>query len=83
MAKTLTVKNASEDRVLVGPVFLLPGEAREVLESHYLAAAGKSKLVVVTGPEATEPDSQPEGEADDNAEADSGRSQTRRRGKGK
>lgn len=49
MAEMVTVKNVSELRVLVGVVYLLPGEQREVPTAHYQAAVGKDKLVVVGG----------------------------------
>lgn len=47
--KTITVRNIGTESVLVGARYLLPGEERAVLQSHYEAAGGKDRLAVVGG----------------------------------
>ena len=47
MARTVTVRNASEERVLVGDRYLLPGEQRQVPQSHYQFAGARKKLELI------------------------------------
>jgi len=47
---TVTVRNPGSTPVLVGARYLLPGEERVVLQSHYEAAIGKDRLKVVDPP---------------------------------
>jgi hypothetical protein len=49
LAKSVIVINRSSKSVLVGAHYLLPGERREVLEAHYLAAKnhGDSALALI------------------------------------